>query len=99
MSRNKKEKFNFINDMCNMAYEMQKDVERLFVTNIIEKTFDRLDKYDKAKDLIKKKKVDVIHILNISKAYVKELWLLVYNENHANELTQEEFDLIVEVLD
>lgn len=65
--------------------------------NSVEKDLDRLEKYDKAKELIKKKKVDVTDILDVSKRYVKELWTLVYNKHHPNELTQEQFDFILEV--
>ena len=66
---------------------------------IISKDLDRLEKYDKAKELIKKKYVDVLEIVYISKAYVKELWVSVYNQNrrHPNELTQEEFKFILKM--
>ena len=66
----------------------------------IEKDLDRLEKYEKAKVLIKKRYVDVRDILYISKQYVKEIWVDAYNSNkHApNKLTQEEFVLLKEVL-
>ena len=81
----------FINSLDNEYYKPLKELD------IIEKDIDRLEKYDKAKNLIKKKKVDEIDILDISKRYVKELWLMVYNKKHPIELTQEEFDFILEV--
>lgn len=66
---------------------------------IIKKELDRLEKYDKAKELIKKKKVDVIHILYLSKKYVRELCLPIYNKQALpyHQLAQEEFDFILEV--
>lgn len=63
------------------------------------KDLDKLEKYDKAKELIKKKKVYVIYVFYISRKYARELWLPLYNnkEPYAHQLTQEEFDFILEV--
>ena len=79
----------FINNECYSPYNT-------CVWYLIQKDLDRLEKYDKAKEIIKKKKVSVTYILYLSKAYVKELQLDVYNSQFIDNITQEEFNLIVE---
>lgn len=63
----------------------------------LRKDLDRLEKYEKAKELIKKKHINVLNLLHFSRDYPKNSCLNIYNKNVAIELTQDEFDLIVEV--
>ena len=65
--------------------------------NALRKDLGQNEKYQKAIELIEKKKVSVPYILYISKKYIKEMQLSVYHEHYQDNLTQEEFDLIVEV--
>lgn len=94
LAKNKHYRDNDINLLCGNTNEM---ISPQRAAGLVLEELDRLEKYDKAKELIKKKKVDEIDILYISQRYVKELWTLVYNKRHPNELTQEEFDFILEV--
>ena len=95
-----KEKINFINNMCDAAYDMRREINRIFVTNVIENTFNRIEELEKVIKLIKEKHVNVFSEIRLNNDYQQYLAYMndIYPEGENYLLNREEWDFLKRTL-